>query len=500
MKNPLPFTRLFLFVCLIGVTPLFSQSSVWHAPVDKTNINVRGNPVVVAQITVDLSEAGEAIIHFDGNCISDVGDRIILAASNTPDWGANDGAVAVEAISTDFNTFSFSHTRGYSVSAGSNTFYAVVENYVEKDGSGIASVYGSLTVNFTPASSPHISKSVGIQKTNVNLRGAPVAVGHLDLNLPSAGKVIVHFDGFCYSTIGDLIVLAASDELDWTVNDGNVGVETCSADCNQTSFTHTRVYDVTAGNHTFYAVAENVVETGGSGIASIYGNLTVDFIPASSRQKVEFEGISETNVDMQGIPVVLAQKTLDITEPGKVWVQFDGSCYTDEGDRIILAASNTTSWGINDGNVSVEAIDNDVNHHCFSHTRVYDVTPGTHSFYALGNNYVETAGDGHGSVYGALTVRFFPQSVSGLDETAGVELLNVFPNPAGEQILVAVPEISRDARVALADASGKIIATYSGLQPVDGHLMVDVSALGTGVYILNISDQGKVYTAKFVKE
>ena len=56
--------------------------------------------------------------------------------------------MGVEAKDSDVNQNSFSHTRVYNVSAGARTFYAVGHNYVEYDGTGIASVYGNITVLF----------------------------------------------------------------------------------------------------------------------------------------------------------------------------------------------------------------------------------------------------------------------------------------------------------------------------------------------------------------
>ena len=94
--------------------------------------------------------SGRVWIHFDGNCISDSGDVIILAANNIANWFGNYGCVTVEAVDTDIKYNSFSHTRVFNVNAGSHDFYAVVENLVETDGSGYISVYGTLTVEFFP--------------------------------------------------------------------------------------------------------------------------------------------------------------------------------------------------------------------------------------------------------------------------------------------------------------------------------------------------------------
>jgi len=455
---------------------------------------------VLGEITINPDEAGRVIVHFDGICLGDVGDRLVLAASDEPAWSANDGNVNVEPVSSDLNTFPFSHTRFYDVGAGSHTFYAVGQNYVETDGSGIGSVYGSLTVEFIPSGSNQITQAIGIQKANQDLSGGPVVLGQISLNAPGAGKVLVHFDGQCVSDVGDLIVLAASDEPDWATNDGNIGVEAYSSDYNRFPFAHSRAYDVGAGNHTFYAIGHNYVETAGSGIASIYGTLRVDFIPFASQHLVYFSGITQTGIDVEGAPVVVAQSTINAPEAGKVKVQFDGQCYADEGDRIVLAASDDPDWGANDGNVTVEAIDSDVDHLSFSHTRVYNVAAGSHTFYAVAENYVETAGDGETSIYGSLTVEYFPQSISASKELAASKALEVFPNPVGNVLTINLPESLTTPTVQVTDAMGRVLRIWNGLAPVNGQLELDVSAFPGGSYFLSIIDQNIRYHASFQRE
>ncbi|MFC2094464.1 T9SS type A sorting domain-containing protein [Bacteroidota bacterium] len=271
---------LLIVICFVYSGTALAQEEVWHQGIIETNINVRGNPVTVGQININVTSPGKVVVHFDGTCISDVGDRIMLAASDEPFWSPNDGQIGVEAVDSDVNRNPFSHTRVYDVLAGSHDFYAVAENAVEIGGSGIASIYASLTVEFFPdVPNAALVEHQGIIETNINVRGNPVTVGQININTTSPGKVVVHFDGVCTSDVGDRIMLAASDEPDWRPNDGQISVEAVDSDVNRNSFSHTRVYDVLAGSHDFYAVAENAVEIGGSGIASIYASLTVEFFP-----------------------------------------------------------------------------------------------------------------------------------------------------------------------------------------------------------------------------
>jgi len=122
MKN---YKLLFCFL-LIG-NLLNGQTIIEIDKINQTNINLNSS-TVVGQITINPSESGKVIVRFDGNCISDVGDRIVLAASNTSNWSPNDGNVSVEAVNSDINGNSFSHSRVYSVTPGTQTYYAVAHN------------------------------------------------------------------------------------------------------------------------------------------------------------------------------------------------------------------------------------------------------------------------------------------------------------------------------------------------------------------------------------
>jgi hypothetical protein len=122
------------------------SSGVNWANIKKTNINVRGSAVDLAVVTINAPADGYAVVRFDGDAIADTGDRLVLAASNaSKQWLPNEGNVSFEG---DNHCHPFSHSRVYGVSAGSNTFYAIAQNYVNENGNGKASIYGILTVTF----------------------------------------------------------------------------------------------------------------------------------------------------------------------------------------------------------------------------------------------------------------------------------------------------------------------------------------------------------------
>ncbi len=482
MKKQLLSIIILLIAIAAGMNTANAQPKIYFQPITQTNINLDGPTTVLGQVSVTAPVSGKVVVHFDGDCTADKGDRIVLAASDHADWDINDGSIGIEVIDPPFNYKSFSHTRVYDITAGTHTYYAVGQNYVEKDGSGIASVYGTLTVEYFPSTSSAFAAWKGINFSG-NLRGATVTVGQLNVTIPSEGKVIVRFDGESVQDVGDRIVLAASDTADWGVNDGCVSVEVPNSDQNAAIFSHTRVYDVTAGNYTYYAVAENFVETAGSGSAYILGSLTVEFFPKNGTQDgVAFKGIATPSTNLRPKSVAVDSISMLFTSSGKLLLHFDGHCISSPGDRIVLAASNTHQWGINDGAVMVNAADNDVNANSFSHTRVYDITAGTHTYYADVQNYVQTSGAGYATIYGSLTGTFFADgTITGVQNIKTENSFSVFPNPANGKVYLMLnnPDLLHTA-VQLTDITGRIIRTI--------HPSADFTVISTegmkGVYLL----------------
>ena len=140
----------FLLLFLLGITPMLFAQKIAHTDISQTNVNLRGAPVKLGQVTLQAPAAGKIILRFDGHCLSAEGDRIFLAASQTSNYGPNDESVELEAANADVNSNAFSHTRAYDVGPGEHTFYALAENAIETDGNGFASVYGQLVAEWFP--------------------------------------------------------------------------------------------------------------------------------------------------------------------------------------------------------------------------------------------------------------------------------------------------------------------------------------------------------------
>lgn len=132
------------------VTPV--AAGIEFANIAQTNINVRtgsATGVDFGVVAVSAPAPGYVVVRFDGYAYASTGDTLILAASNSSGtWGVNDGHTQFSGSGAPTP---FSHTRVYSVgAAGTYSYYAVVCNFAGTAGTGLASVYATLTATFYP--------------------------------------------------------------------------------------------------------------------------------------------------------------------------------------------------------------------------------------------------------------------------------------------------------------------------------------------------------------
>lgn len=163
----------------------------------------------------------------------------------------------LKSIDSDVNRNSFSHTHVFNVTAGCNAFYSVAENYINQNGTGIASFYGHLVVKYFPDLPLTIGKPCGlaknISKTRINVRDNPVKLDTITLTSKSGGTVYLRFNGQCVPDIGDRFKFAASDTEFWGTDDDGISAETPDISGFYVPFSNSRVHTFTGGSNTFYA-------------------------------------------------------------------------------------------------------------------------------------------------------------------------------------------------------------------------------------------------------
>ncbi|MDO8971902.1 MAG: T9SS type A sorting domain-containing protein, partial [Saprospiraceae bacterium] len=273
-------------------------------------------------------------------------------------------------------------------------------------------------------------------------------------------------------------------------------------DINCFSFSHTRSYDVAPGNHTFYAVVENFFEIYGNGFASVYGSLTVQFYPDPEGSKLATQSITTPfGVNVEGPPVTVGTMNVNAPVAGKVAVNFVGTCLGTFGDKIRLAASNVPNWLPEDGNIEFKAYSSDINRTSFSHTRVYDVAPGDHTFYAVMQNVEEFDGSGLAVVYATMSTKFFPEGTIAVAEPEVFHNIQVSPNPASNLVRVEFPDLSNETfSLSLSDANGRIHRTFEkASSEFIEQMSWDVSTLPVGVYFLKMQHNSGTSVRQIVR-
>lgn len=480
------------FIAALFVT-LDAQNNIYSLSISKPGINLRGTVIELGSIVVDIPSDGYVVVHFDGECYASIGDLIAVAASDNGDWASNDGNVSIENSKEGFGR-PFSHTRVYQASAGQHTYYAVGQNVVETQGSGIASIYGTLTVEYFPDAGSAEVKSKGFVFNGDVTNTTVVAEQTIHVNAP--GKIVVRFDGWITSSESDRIVLAASNTMNWSFNDGNVAVEAVNdgGDVDENSFSHTRVYNVSsAGDYTYYALAEVYGKEFGTGMIWVLGNLLVEYFPTEEPEKILFSGFSHTEIDLNGEPKALTTIDLNAPAAGKVMVVLDGYFTANPGYDVILAATNNGEWTQNEGSLTLQALDLDQNRYSFSHTRVYNIAAGTHTYSGvgeiIGGNGTETA-----DLFGALTVKYIPTGPTAVNElTAGTNSFDIYPNPSKAEFHIFFNSpVDSKTEIQLLDMNGIVVKEYrnNGLE----EMKIDLSAFPANQYWIKVGEQTKAIT------
>jgi len=77
--------------------------------------------------------------------------------------------------------------------------------------------------------------------------------------------------------------------------------------------------------------------------------------------------------------------------------------------------------------------------------------------------------------------------------------LEVFPNPAGNQILIKANGLNGEALLKIFDMNGSMVKQQALIME-NGTISLDISALASGVYLLNLENQKGSAVQKFIKE
>ncbi len=375
----------------------------------------------------------------------------------------------------------------------------------------------------------NVTDSQTITDLNVDLDINHTWTGDLQITLTSpAGTAVTIFDGGADGCSADDLIVLMDDEsanpLDCNPNgDGNAFPLGDYMPSNALS-----AFDGedTAGTWTLFI--EDTVG-GDTGVLNAWG-ITYEYSmpPASSSVIIELDengeavidpydllsnideacGISTAAVDVTDVSCADIGTPIDVTvfvsdASGNIAacvatvevVDNLAPVVTCPADQTVEVDPQTVLYEVPDyfGNGEASALDN-----CTDPVTIFTQDPAPGSFLADGVYTVTlTAEDEYGNI-GTCTFELTVETVLGAQDNV-LSNVSMYPNPANEYVTIANGTSVQLERAAIYDVNGKLINTID-LQDMTTEKTIDVSALASGVYMVQITSKNASVVKRLIKE
>ncbi|MEM6722936.1 MAG: T9SS type A sorting domain-containing protein [Bacteroidota bacterium] len=491
----------FLLVILWAMVSVVSQAQiqVYQTDIELNNLNIRGQPVTLAQIDLTADQSGSVYVRFDGYAILTPGDRVIVAASDEPDWNSFSGSVGLEAFDADGNRRPFSHSRVYQINPGDHTFYAVAENAVEEEGSGFASFFGRLTVKYYPnTGSGAFLFGQSIQLVN---NTSSVVNDQFDfLANPSDGTACFHFDANVIQGPGFFSFIELSNIPDDLESTSSVRVNSINNDINQNPISISQAYDIQGDIFSaFREIRTTLGDPGQVPTNTVMGNLVVEYLPPGTGFGFFIkEPVEVLQADVFNGPIVLGQIDMVAPTAGKVLVTYDGLYTGSPLNRVIVGVNNQMDLADGAGHTQLETPGMGGGTISFSHSGLFNVNPGAHSFYALADVSEENSGQNPPFFYTNLIVQFIPDLSTSVEDPVVLtffEGMTIAPNPSAGPIEFRFQgQLERSFDIEIYDVQGRIVRRAHIPSGIDPNWQVDLSNEPAGLYYISLIDESGILT------
>lgn len=483
-----------LIICSSIGLRLHAQSSVYSLPIDVTDMYMRDSVRVLGKMDLEFPVDGTVFIQFDGQGTGSAKDRIIMAANIYPDWDTNEGNVNFYST-VDNESHCFSHTRIFPVTAGQHSFYAVGHNYVDIEGTGIASIHGTLYVEFIPDSQGIIT--VHSLKSQSIAVMSPVAYDTLTIDVPGPGVIDFRLNGTVSLEDEDIVAIGLSESPVWDASSDPNAYVLIPKHKNENNPSISQSYLLNApaaGSYTLYAFAQRLKELEWTSYIYPYSNFQARFYPESSDQLLNSKDISLQNFELSTTVSIMDSIQMEIEHPGKIEFRLGGMLQSPLGDTILMSINNAplhdTAIKINRFLTLVDTIDR----HVVDETRVFDVQPGKNTFYLIGQLATGTEVAGI-NMTGNMLLKYYPEKTTVSTWPQLEELsFTVVPNPANDHLTIQHENMEEPVDILITDLQGRqMMYTTRTTQS-----RLDISSLLPGVYYVRISRDGAVGTQKLM--
>ncbi len=477
-----------------------AQRLSWQFDFDHQDVNVRlDTPYQLSVQTVDIPGNGYIVAKIEGECKSTWGDRIVFAVSDNKWWSSNFGNVGINVVDSNFIN-NFSHTMVYKVSKGQQTFYALAHNFVDRDGSGIASTVGRMILEFIPDQN-------GKALVNINnmiqypllLNTTELLIDSLTISMQKAGGAYVTLNGVAIS-LGDQELkynLKVDDPNSPIISD--IAFYTVSQ-LKHLNFSLNRYFEFSAGTHKVYITAQKL----GGNFGSDYNGLISTFSSQlfyNDDHDAKINSVSkETTISNYNQPVILGSLEIPIPAKGKIQIAYSGETEIRSGEEFDIEAKL-------DGVVPANAIrtKNIITHDkdkvvYFSRNEIIDVTPGIIKIDLEGIMKGSNPMQGTRNVDANLTVKFISETTTASEDIkeSNSRSWSIYPNPFSENIqLDSDLKMSEPCSVNIINPLGQEI--YQSNTSIAPKLMIDTKSWPAGIYTVSIKSKYQLLNKKLIK-
>lgn len=204
--------------------------------------------------------------------------------------------------------------------------------------------------------------------------------------------------------------------------------------------------------------------------------------------------ILENDLNARGAAVAFDSITINAPVDGFVLAQLDGYCTSSVGDEMLFAVNDKPDWEVNEGHITVSAPYTNNVFSTLSHSRLFPVTAGTHTFYSVVENTGLTGGTGLVDILGNFIVKFYPEINVGIQEAKATSAFSIYPNPANDVLIVLFSDNNNAGKIEITDIAGRVVQTVQ----IEGNtqMQLNISQLPAGIYLVRT----KNFTQKLVKQ
>lgn len=469
---------------LVFIQTINSQRNIWQFDFSTDTVYVRTDTsCVIRKATIDIPGHGLVILKMDGVVSGSPGDVITMGVSNTNNWVSNHGNTGYRFPDSLHNQQQFTHGIAFRVEPGLQDFYAVMQNWTDKYGSGYASANGKMTVEYIPYELPGLNSGFQyINKYPIVLTEEWHIIDSVRITSENAQSYLLSSFLTTYSSNHQNLEVS----LQFTDDTGTHLVVIPSPIVYTNDYRHFNS-DVFAafspGEHTIYLAARKISGNFTSGNNAFYGTICASPMTNNNESMLHYFDSFSKNINIVSQGIEVRNFEWEMPEDGKLYLYSDGYWNGKIGDDVIMELK----WS-HDENESASShsfsVDQEESLTHYSLQQVINVTKGQVLPLSLEATFFgQLSPTGQNLITGKIKGYLISKlTTTGIDEEIPVQFVgNIYPNPSTEKLVVeANLPACENYSFMIIDNSGEIVFQKNDCTSATWSLATDV--IKSGVY------------------